>query len=235
MKNTSVKNSAATALAALVMCACSGNQESEEAGAGRTTTSGDEVIDDQGRCEVDPRSNEVSEYDTSGDAAPDVRRVYRRLGDPPLTRLVLTCRESDLNGDGIKDVVRYYNDEGRPQREEADINFDGVMDLVTVFQEGRVVRTERDTNADGRIDTKIFYDDRGAPLRTEKDNAGRSVGDDWHPDTWEYYEDGHLVRIGTDIDGDGRVDRWERDEERAPRPGDADSQEGAGQSAEVES
>jgi hypothetical protein len=176
--------------------------------------------EDQGRCEMSGSDREVSEYDTSGDSTPDVRRVFRRVGDPPLTRLVLACRESDLNGDGTKDVVRYYNDEGRPLREEADRNFDGQMDTITVFQEGRVVRTEIDGNADGRVDVKIFYDDTGAALRTERDMQGRSTAEAWRPDRWEYFEQGRMVRMGTDVDGDGRVDRWDRDQQYAPEPGE---------------
>lgn len=166
--------------------------------------------DDHGRCDTHAADREVSEYDTSGDDYPDVRRVFRRLGDPPLTRLVLTCREADLNADGVKDVVRYYNDEGRPLREEADRNFDGQMDIITFFQDGHVVRQELDTNADGRVDTKLFYE-RGHMVRTERDLGARSTASQWRPDRWEYFEDGRMVRMGTDLDGDGNVDRWDRD------------------------
>lgn len=180
----------------------------------------------QGLCDSRGSDREVSEYDTSGDSQPDVRRVFRRVGDPPITRLVLTCRESDLNGDGTKDVVRYYNDEGRPLREEADRDFDGQMDTITVFQDGHVVRTEIDGDSNGRIDTKIYYDDEGAPIRTERDMAGRSTADTWRPDRWEYFENGRMVRMGTDLDGDGRVDRWDRDHEYAPPPGE--TEEGGG-------
>lgn len=168
--------------------------------------------DDQGRCSTDAPGLEVSEYDTSGDDYPDVRRVFRRVGDPPLIRLVLTCREADLNADGIKDVVRHYNEEGRPLREEADRDFDGTMDTITFFQNGRIMRQEQDSNGDGRVDTKIFYE-RGRVLRTERDLAGRSTASEWHPDRWEYFEDGRMVRMGTDVDGDGTVDRWDRNGE----------------------
>ncbi|MCX7808927.1 MAG: hypothetical protein N2515_09985, partial [Deltaproteobacteria bacterium] len=147
----------------------------------------------------------------------DVRRVYRRMGDPPAVRLILVCREVDLDGDGRKDMVRYYNDESRPLREEADRDFDGQIDALTFFQEGRIVRQEFDTNADGRIDTKLFFDDEGKPFRAERDLTGRSTPSEWKPDRWEYYEQGHLVRIGIDIDGDGRVDRWERRSEEEER------------------
>lgn len=170
---------------------------------------------------------EVSEYDTSGDETPDVRRVFRRIGDGPLMRLVLACREADLNGDGTKDVVRFYNEEGRPLREEMDRDFDGTIDTITVFQNGRVVRTELDENHDGRVDAKIYYDESGATTRTERDIAGRSTASEWHPDRWEYYEDGRMVRMGTDVDGDGRVDRWDRDAERAPEPGGGTASSGS--------
>ncbi len=179
-----------------------------------------EPVDDHARCDTSAAGTEISEYDTSGDSTPDVRRVFRRVGDPPLTRLVLACRESDLNGDGTKDVVRYYNDEGRPLREEADRDFDGNLDTITIFQDGHIVRQELDENGDGRVDSKVYYDDEGHPTRTERDLAGRSTPSEWHPDRWEYYEDGRMVRMGTDLDGDGRVDRWDRDHEFAPAPGD---------------
>jgi hypothetical protein len=188
------------------------------------------AVDDHGRCTADGERLEVSEYDTSGDDTPDVRRVFRRIGDGPLMRLVLSCREADLNGDGVKDVVRFYNDDGRPLREESDRDFDGTIDTITVFQNGRVVRTEIDENHDGRVDAKVYYDESGATTRTERDLAGRSTADTWHPDRWEYYEDGRMVRMGTDVDGDGRVDRWDRDGERAPEPGGGAASSGAASS-----
>jgi hypothetical protein len=188
---------------------------------GQHTDTAQAAGEDHGRCDTASAGLEVSEYDTSGDSTPDVRRVFRRMGDPPLTRLVLACRESDLNGDGTKDVVRYYNEEGRPLREEADRNFDGTLDTITIFQEGHIVRQEIDENNDGRIDSKVYFDDEGHATRTERDLAGRSTAAEWHPDRWEYYEDGRMVRMGTDLDGDGRVDRWDRDHEFSPAPEDA--------------
>jgi hypothetical protein len=211
---------------ALSVVACGGSQQPSSRGTRRraaSPTSPGERVDDRGRCETEGTDREVSEYDTSGDEIPDVRRVFRRAGTPPLVRLVLTCREADLNGDGTKDVVRHYNDEGRPLREEADRNFDGQIDTITFFQDGRIVRQEVDSNADGRVDLKIFFGDRGEPLRAERDLAGRSTATQWRPDRWEYFEDGRMVRMGTDIDGDGRVDRWDRDHDRSPPPGEGDT------------
>lgn len=211
-------------LLALAGIGCGGSQTQQHSR--RRSGSGDSAqaaVEDHGRCDTTSAGLEVSEYDTSGDSTPDVRRVFRRVGDPPLTRLVLACRESDLNGDGTKDVVRYYNDEGRPLREEADRNFDGTLDTVEIFQDGRIVREERDENGDGTIDYKTYFDDDGHASRTERDLAGRSTATEWHPDRWEYYEEGRMVRMGTDLDGDGRVDRWDRDHEFSPAPEDAGS------------
>jgi hypothetical protein len=127
----------------------------------------------------------------------------------------LICRETDVNADGTKDVVRYYTDEGQPLREEADRNLDGRMDEVTIFQQGQILRQEFDTTGNGVVDTKIFFDN-GQPLRAERDMAGRSTPEKWHADRWEYYEEGRVVRMGTDLDGDGKVDRWDRDERSRP-------------------
>jgi hypothetical protein len=132
------------------------------------------------------------------------------LGAGVDARLVMICRETDVNGDGTKDVIRYYDDDGRTLREESDRDFDGKMDLILVFQDGKVVREELDENRDGKVDTKLFLDG-GKVFRAERDLKGRSTATHWQPDRWEYYEQGRMVRMGTDLDGDSRVDRWDRD------------------------
>ena len=178
----------------------------------RDTTSGGEIADG-GRCMPEGPGYEVSEYDTSGDNTPDVRKLFKVMGEGSLSRLVLVCREADLNGDRRKDVVRLYTDEGRPMREEADRDFDGRIDKITQFTNGRVTLSEVDTNGNGMIDTRIFYEG-GQPVRAERDMKSRSTVAEWKPDRWEYFIDGRTVRIGTDVNGDGKVDRWDRDEER---------------------
>jgi hypothetical protein len=162
------------------------------------------------RCDASLPRRESSEYDVTGDGVADVRKVFMRAGEGPTARMVLICRQADLNADGRKDVVRYYNDMGRPIMEEADRDFNGVMDSVSYFENGAIVRQELDTKQAGRIDTKIYFD-QGRPVRTERDMAGRSTAAKWQPDRWEYFEGEELMRIGSDLDGDGTVDRWERD------------------------
>jgi hypothetical protein len=182
---------------------------------GTTTDQGDD--NGPSHCSAADARHEVSEYDTSGDDVPDVRKVFLRVGDGSLARLVLVCRESDLNSDRVKDIVRYYTAEGSPMREEADRNFDGQMDEVTYFQDGQIMRQEFDTTGDGKVDTKLFFEG-GKPLRAERDLTARSTPDKWRADRWEYFENGRMVRMGTDLDGDGKVDRWDRDAalKRAP-------------------
>jgi len=182
-----------------------GDEDRSKALAGATDGQGAST-----HCSAADSAHEVSEYDTSGDETPDVRKVFLRVGDGTLARLVLVCRESDLNSDGVKDIVRYYTDEGRPLREEADRNFDGQMDAITYFQDGQILRQEFDSQSDGKVDGKIFFEN-GKPLRAERDLSGKSTAAKWVPDRWEYFEDGRMVRMGTDLDGDGKVDRWDRD------------------------
>jgi hypothetical protein len=198
---------------ALVGCGSKSPDPVTSPGADQTeTTSGGEVAD-AGRCVPDGPGYEVTEYDTSGDSTPDVRKLFKTMGEGTLARLVLVCREADLNGDRRKDIVRLYNDEGRPIREEADRDFDGTIDEVTHFTKGRITLREVDTSGNGTIDTKIFYE-AGLPVRAERDMKGRSTVATWQPDRWEYYDEGRTVRVGTDLDGDGKVDRWDRDEAR---------------------
>lgn len=166
---------------------------------------------DNQRCDASGENRVAGQYDTSGDQVPDVRKVYLRMGVYPDYRMILICREVDINQDGRKDIVRYYNDQGEPQREDVDRDLDGRMDELRLFQLGRTVQRQVDSDRDGRLDTKIFYRD-GVVYRIERDTSGRSDSANWKPDRWEYVEAGQIRRIGVDVDGDGHVDLWERDE-----------------------
>lgn len=197
---------------AVIGCGSSNAEPVTRPGEQAEASSGNEVAD-SGRCLSPGEGFEVTEYDTSGDDRPDVRKLFKTMGEGSLARLVLVCREADLNGDGRKDIVRLYTDQGRPMREEADRNFDGQIDEITHFADGRITLQELDTTENGVVDTKMFFEE-GQPVRAERDMAGRSTRAAWKPDRWEYFVDGRTVRIGTDLNGDGKVDRWDRDEEK---------------------
>ena len=201
------------AVFALTACGSSSPDPVTSPGANAGETSSGGELADAGRCMPDGPGYEVTEYDTSGDNTPDVRKLFKTMGEGSLSRLVLVCREADLNGDRRKDIVRLYDDEGRPLREEADRDFDGRIDEITHFTEGRIALREIDMSGNGMIDTKIFYES-GEPFRAERDMKGRSSNKAWQPDRWEFYAEGRTVRVGTDLNGDGKVDRWDRDEER---------------------
>lgn len=156
-------------------------------------------------------NTEASASDTNGDMEPDVARVFRVYGTGPTARRVITCREVDLNNDGRRDVVRWYSDEGRPLREQADRDFDGRPEEWDYFEDARIVQSEVDSDRDGMIDTRTYFQN-GRVTRVERDTTNRSTHEAWRPNRWEYYDNGRMIRIGYDEDGDGRVDRWDRDE-----------------------
>ena len=194
--------------AVLALAACAGSKKDAKNADSAATTLDLKGVGGE-RCDASKPGREFSEYDSSGDGKPDVRKVLLSIGEGVDARQVMICREADVDGDGRKDVIRYYDDNGRSLREEADRNFDGKMDLAVIFQNGKIVRKEVDENHDGKIDTRIFFE-KDLPLRAERDLSGKSTPNEWRPDRWEYYENGVMVRMGTDLDGDARVDRWDR-------------------------
>ncbi len=210
---------------ALLMVGCGGSQKQVEAA--QTVESVERATPLSGltapirklklsRCDAIRENRELKEYDTNNDMINDVRKVFILAGAAPAVRRILICREADIDHDMRKDVIRYYDDEGRAEQEEADRDFDGKIDSVTFFEDGAIAREEADLNRDGWVDIRTYYED-GHVIRTERDLARRSRGGKWKPDRWEYFEEGRLVRMGSDLDGDGKVDRWDRDFELKPK------------------
>ncbi|MBC7171033.1 MAG: hypothetical protein H5U40_01320 [Polyangiaceae bacterium] len=194
---------------ALWLIGCRGDADPAEETTGGESR-GIEPWEDGGRCDVTAEGRFAAEYDTTGDGKPDVRKVFIGTGSGTELGSVLVCRESDLDGDGTKDVFRFYPDDGSPFREEADRDFDGDIDEISLFDRGRLIRRDVDTNDDGRFDMRTYFE-RDVPVRRERDTAGRSTDNAWRPDRWEYYANGRLIRMGEDLDGDGTADRWDRD------------------------
>ncbi len=148
---------------------------------------------------------EVSETAGPGAIRPNIRRVYKTVGEGDSRRQTLVCREVDTNLDGIKDVMRTFNAKGEPVKEESDTNYDGKIDVWTSFDHGRVVEENIDTNKDGRPDVwKVYVDGKLSRVKRDRDFNGK-------PDVWEIYTKGRLERMGMDETGDGHVNRWDRD------------------------
>jgi hypothetical protein len=167
----------------------------------------DAQVEDGSRCEFEGRADrETAESIGTASLQPSIRRVYRSVGQGNDRRRILVCREVDTNLDGLKDVVRRYNDHGEPVEEQADTNYDGVVDTRARFFRGKISQVFIDMNQDDKPEETRYYQD-GKLSRVQRD-----TNRDGKPDIWEIYAGGHLERMGVDVDFDGRVDRWNRDE-----------------------
>ncbi len=150
---------------------------------------------------------EVSETVGPGALKPNVRRVYKVIGERDDRHSVLICREIDSNLDGIKDVVRTFNEKGEPLHEEADTNYDGKIDDWVNFADGRIEEEDMDTTLSvGRPNVWKFY--INGELSRVRRNTHCANG---KADTWEIYYKNRLERVGNDTTCDGHVDRWDRD------------------------
>ena len=164
--------------------------------------------DDRSMCDWKNKADlEVSETAGPGAIKPNVRRVFKTVGDADNRHKTLVCREIDTNLDGIKDVMRTFNAKGEALHEQSDTDYDGKVDIWMNFVNGRLEEEDNDTNKDGKPDVWKFYVD-GALNRVKRDRNF-----DGQPDVWEIYNRGHLERMGVDDTFDGHVDRWDRDEQ----------------------
>lgn len=202
--------SATTLLLGVLTAGCAAT--AEEAFNSKATTTpvkrlADGSIDDQSKCEWRGRTDrEVIETAGPGSVTPNVRRVFAIVGQGQDRNRILVCREIDTNLDGAKDVVRKYNDKGEALFEDADTNYDGKLDTWLVFSKGHLAEEKLDRNYDGNPDQWKYFNN-GHIVRAKRD-----TNNDSKPDVWEMYStNGALERMGVDVDGDERVDRWDYD------------------------
>jgi hypothetical protein len=199
--------SAGWVVAGLSLVACGGEATQKAAAPTGPKMATNLGASDQSRCDYKGRADRESiESEGPGAMQPNIRRVFGIMGEGDDRRRVLFCREIDTNLDGVKDVVRTYNDKGDALEEEADSNYDGKVDTWIRFAGGRISKVEIDHNGDGLPDETRFY------VKGVLSRAQRDTNYDGKPDVWEVYSDGELERIGVDLDFDGHVDRWDRDE-----------------------
>lgn len=202
----------------VTLTACGGAQRPSETPEERSLEG--MTQDDRSRCEFRGREDrEVQETSAPNAENPNVRRVFGYVGQGHERRRVLLCREVDTNLDGVKDVVRTYDEQGETRSELADSNYDGRIDTWLTFRDGRVQKAEFDRNGDGKPDEVRSYVD-GRVSRIERDSNG-----DGKPDVFEVYVDGRLERIGVDVNHDGTVDRWDRDTIRIQRAAEQEAQQ----------
>jgi hypothetical protein len=204
---------AAGVVLAVLVAACGGGGRREGAVKTATAPGGSKdpskwPADDRSMCDWRNKPElEVSETAGPGAIKPNVRRVYKAFGEGENRHKSLACREIDTNLDGIKDVVRTFNQKGEALHEEADSDYDGRVDVWLNFVDGRLAQEDVDTNKDGKPDVWKFYVN-GQLQRIRRDRNG-----DGKPDVWEIYAKGRLERVGMDETYDGHVDRWDRDEQ----------------------
>jgi hypothetical protein len=152
----------------------------------------------------------LQEVDIDADHHPDTFNYFRERSGAP--RLLLR-KEVDTNRDGKIDQITYYNDEAKIEREEVDGDFDGRFDWVEHWQaeiqvdgtagRWRRMMAEADSDHDGVMDTFTYYDGpAGQVTRKELDQDN-----DGRVDFWERFDDkGVVTKTGRDTDGDGRMD-----------------------------
>jgi len=200
--------SAVTVASALAFVACGGSdgppaQSPQQKDTRLTGVS----ADDQSRCDYKGRADrEASEVSGPGSLSQNIRRVFALTGEGEERKRVLICREVDTNLDGVKDVVRTYNERGEALNETADTDFDGKVDQWLTFSRGRIIKIETDATKNGKPDrTKVYMNGKLSRVQIDQNDDGKT-------DVWEIYDEGKLQRRGVDLDRDGRVDRWDRDE-----------------------
>jgi hypothetical protein len=194
------------------LAGCGGAAVTGTSAPGGSRDQGNWPADDRSLCDrfVHWRTNpELEASDTTGPGSfrPNVRRVFKVVGERDNRHTVLLCREIDSNLDGVKDLVRTFTEKGEPLHEEADTNFDGKIDAWLNFADGRIEEEDLDTTfVAGRPNVWKFYVD-GALSRVRR-NTHCASG---RPDVWEIYYGDRLERVGNDSKCDGHVDRWDRD------------------------
>jgi hypothetical protein len=190
--------------------ACGGSSESRpppQAAVQREGHPSGLASEDQSRCDYKGRADrEATESAGPGSLAQNIRRVYALMGEGEERHRVLICREVDTNLDGVKDVVRTYNERGEALKETADTDFDGKVDTWVTFARGKIVKVAVDRTHNGTPDEIRVY------MNGKLSRVQRDTNDDGKIDVWEIYDDGKLQREGVDLNRDGRVDRWDRDE-----------------------
>jgi len=112
-----------------------------------------------------------------------------------------------------KDLYAKYDSKtGRLKKIDIDADKNGKMDTFSYWDGTRLDRIEIDRDEDGRIDRWEHYDEKNKLTR-----IGSSNKDDQVEDTWSYPDaQGFLMRVESDLDRDGVLDKRETFE---PRPG----------------
>ena len=144
-----------------------------------------------------------------GDSEADaIRKTTQATYDPATGRL--TRLTADLDKNGVVDTWTYM-DGTKVLRAESDLDEDGTIDRWEYnFPDGRVERVGVSLRKTGKPDMWV-YPDPTSPLEPiRKEFVG--LKHDTRIARTEVYEAGRLVRVEEDVDEDGRIDRWAKND-----------------------
>jgi hypothetical protein len=113
------------------------------------------------------------------------------------------CRALDLNFDGVKDSFLYYEGPGVLRRRESDFDRDGIPDEIAIYKGGVLSSKELETNFDAKLDTWEFYDS-GRLAKAERDSDGDGIVDEW----WDFNrpDQPNCAVVTSDRNTDGQPD-----------------------------
>jgi hypothetical protein len=135
----------------------------------------DGTVDDRSMCEWRGKSDrEASETAGPGAIQPNVRRVWQVVGTGDDRHKVLVCREIDTNFDGVKDVVRHYNDRRACTRGRRELRR-RIDTRITFAKTLAAIRV--DTNHDAADGDAMVASSRASGVRTAtaRPTSGRSA------------------------------------------------------------
>lgn len=118
----------------------------------------------------------------------------------------------DLNADGVDDQF-HYSVGGVVARIERDLNFDNTIDCYEYYRDNEMVEEEYDLDLDSTIDVVRFY--KAGKISRKQYAVGFRAD---MTIARRYDDNGQLIQVQRDSDGNGTVDTWESYEPGAKKP-----------------
>lgn len=127
------------------------------------------------------------------------------------TSVLAACQSAASSSEAQSRIEPSYDEAtGRLTRLSYDSDHDGKHDTWAFMDGARLTKLEADENQDGRIDRWEFYpatSNGGAKQPPER--IERAMRLDGQVSRRELFEDGVMVRVEEDTDGNGKTDKWE--------------------------
>lgn len=113
----------------------------------------------------------------------------------------LTSRKKDLDGNGFKEAIAYYDENKVLMKLQVDEDIDGKYETTVHYKNGFRHTGEKDTDRNGKVDTWIQYYFTGLPWIIARDR-----NQDGKQDYWRYLKNGFVYKKERDRNYDGKVD-----------------------------